>query len=381
MDRGVARLRVIVVGGSLGGLYAAVALRDVGCDVAVFERSGRALSSRGAGIVVQPEAVSYLEERGLLRTAAISTEARWRRYLDRVGGIASEGYSHQRFVSWNALYRHLRSAFPAERYHLDSALAGFEDGGRHVTARFADGREEVCDLLVGADGVSSTVRQQLFPDAAPEYAGYVAWRGLVPEGAVPAVVAARFADAFTFFQMPHSHILCYPIPGLDGELDPGRRLLNWVWYVNVPAGEGLDAVLTDRHGERRHFSVPPGEVRDDLACQVKARARRDLPDPFARLVEETDEPFVQPIYDLAVSRMAHGRVCLLGDAAFVPRPHTAASTLKAAVNAITLAARVCLSQGDVAAALGAWEADQLRVGEYFRELGQALGDRSQFGHH
>jgi 2-polyprenyl-6-methoxyphenol hydroxylase-like FAD-dependent oxidoreductase len=125
--------------------------------------------------------------------------------------------------------------------------------------------------------------------------------------------------------------------------------------------------------------VPPGEVRDELVDEVRARAARELPTVFAQLVAATREPFLQTIEVLAVPRMAFGRVGLLGDAAFVPRPHTAASTLKAAVNAISLAAAVAASRGDAPAALTAWEVGQLRVGAHFRDLGQRLGDRSQFG--
>jgi 2-polyprenyl-6-methoxyphenol hydroxylase-like FAD-dependent oxidoreductase len=370
--------RALVVGGSLGGLYAALALRDAGWDVDVFERSGLALDGRGAGIVVQPDTVRYLEHRGLLATEAISTEARWRRYLGRDGGVLDELPMRQRFTAWNALYRGLRATVPDGRYHPDATLTGIRQDDGAVVATFAGGREEVGDLLVGADGARSTVRRHLLPDVAPTYAGYVAWRGLVDEGDVPPALVERFTGAFTFFQYPRSHILCYPVPGAEGELTPGRRRLNWVWYVNAAAGRELRRLLTDRHGTLRQSSVPPGEVRDELVGEISATAARDLPGPFADLVAATKEPFVQAIEDLAVPRMAFGRVCLVGDAAFVPRPHTAASTLKAALDAVSLGRCVPPVAHAVASALTAWEGDQLRIGAHFRDLGRGLGDRSQF---
>jgi hypothetical protein len=110
-----------------------------------------------------------------------------------------------------------------------------------------------------------------------------------------------------------------------------------VWYLNAAPGIELDRVLTDKDGRRREYSVPQGFVAPDMADWLHGQARRTLPPVFLRLVEATASPFVQTIHDLAVPKMAFGRVCLTGDAAFVPRPHTAASTAKAAADAVTLA--------------------------------------------
>lgn len=104
-----------------------------------------------------------------------------------------------------------------------------------------------------------------------------------------------------------------------------------------------------------------------------------MPDVFQELLESTEQPFIQTIYDLSTPRMVFGRICLLGDAAFVPRPHTAASTSKAAANALELAAYVGASGDDVATSLQRWEAQQLRLGNHLKVLGQRLGNRSQFG--
>ena len=111
---------------------------------------------------------------------------------------------------------------------------------------------------------------------------------------------------------------------------------------------------------------------------MRDQARRILPPPFLRLVEATAEPFVQTIHDLAVPRMAFGRVCLTGDAAFVPRPHTAASTAKAAANALALADCLTAAGGDVVEALRRWEPGQLAYGQQLKVHGQRLGNRSQF---
>jgi 2-polyprenyl-6-methoxyphenol hydroxylase-like FAD-dependent oxidoreductase len=182
----------------------------------------------------------------------------------------------------------------------------------------------------------------------------------------------------TFFQAPHTHILCYLIPGPNGSLTPNERRLNWVWYLNAAPGDALDRVLTDRDGRRREFSVPQGFVSTEMVDWLHDQARRILPPTFLRLVEATEEPFVQTIHDLAVPKMAFGRVCLTGDAAFVPRPHTAASTAKAAANALALADCLSAANGDVVEALRQWEPAQLHYGEQLRIHGQRLGNRSQF---
>jgi 2-polyprenyl-6-methoxyphenol hydroxylase-like FAD-dependent oxidoreductase len=151
-----------------------------------------------------------------------------------------------------------------------------------------------------------------------------------------------------------------------------------VWYWNVPEGEQLRQVLTDRTGRFRDYSIPQGTIRQELVEQQRAIAVKVLPEAFLHLFEQTLDPFIQPIYDLSVPQMAFGRVCLTGDAAFVLRPHTGASTSKAATNAMELAKEVQLYKGDVVTALKKWEVTQLELGNYLKEVGISRGNLSQF---
>jgi 2-polyprenyl-6-methoxyphenol hydroxylase-like FAD-dependent oxidoreductase len=368
--------RALVVGGSLGGLASALELAAAGLNVDIFERSDRAFDDRGAGIVMQPETMHLLKKYALADETNSGVWSHYRQYLDRDGTAASRAPSAQLMTSWGLLFRRFRGAFPDRRYHEGCSVNSIAHDSESVEIRFADGRTERGDLLVCADGARSTCRQILLPDVKPTYAGYVAWRGVVAERSVAPALLATFADHFTFYQMPGSHILCYLIPGAEGELSPGDRRLNWVWYWNV-AEDRLPELLTDIGGRPRDFSVPPGQVRPEhLAAQQKI-AEQFLPPPFLRLFEATPEPFIQPILDLAVPRMAFGRTCLVGDAAFVPRPHTAASTSKALAGAIALGEALS-NRRDILAALQDWEPSQLALGRELDAQGRYLGNRSQF---
>lgn len=338
------------------------------------------MKSRGAGLVLQMELINFLKEHGIATEEAISVPAYKRQYLLLDGSIQWEEQTLQLMTSWDTIYRQLKNALPDKFYHNGKRLTSFKQNKDHVVAEFEDdGHKEVCDLLVGADGPGSTIRRQLIPEVFPKYAGYVAWRGVVDENKVPVDIVEFFADKFTFFNGRNTHILCYLIPGSSGELSQGKRRLNWVWYVNVPAGDKLQSVLTDKHGTRSEFSVSQGAVRDDLVREQMYRAEKILPKVFGTLVRETKEPFIQTIYDLSVPRMAFGRVCILGDAAFVPRPHTAASTSKAATNAVALANTIAnYSNAGIVEALKKWEPSQIEIGNYLKYLGISLGDRSQF---
>src|SRR5207248_10732677 len=129
--------------------------------------------------------------------------------------------------------------------------------------------------------VSSLGRARLLPEVRPSYSGYVAWRGTLPERALTAATGERFGDAITYQVLKDSHILMYPIPGLDGALTPGERLVNFVWYVNVAEGEELDELMTGRDGIRRAVSLPPGAARDEAVGVMWHAASRELAPPIA----------------------------------------------------------------------------------------------------
>lgn len=132
--------------------------------------------------------------------------------------------------------------------------------------------------------------------------------------------------------------------------------------------------MSDRDGKSRGYAIPEGFLADRWVDHVHREAQSFLPPGFRAVVQATPQPFAQAIRDLASDQMVSGRAVILGDAASIPRPHTAASTLKAAANAIALADELAASPDDVDAALARWEAPQVMYGKYLEKQGVETGN-------
>lgn len=368
------RLRVAIAGGSIGGLCAGLALHGSGFDVQIHERDPGPMDTRGAGIVVQGELVQLLRSNGA--PSLPTTSCRVRRYLGPEGGDGQVQPVPQDFTSWEAIHNTLRAAYPAERYHMGSPLVGFEDHADGRVSAEIEGRGRLeADVLVCADGAQSASRRRLLPDVRAEYAGYVAWRGTLDEADAPPDLVAFFDDAFTFSEARSGgHILVYLIPGHGADTAPGRRRLNWVWYVTADEDD-LARLLVDRDGRRHHASLPQGGAPRVSVEALVERARREVHPKLAALVAATPDPFLQTIVDVVVPRTVFGRVCLLGDAAFVVRPHTAGAAAKAAHDAQALATALARAGQNVDAGLGGFEERQLAYGHDLTRYGVALGER------
>jgi 2,6-dihydroxypyridine 3-monooxygenase len=371
-------LRVAIVGGSLGGLTTALLLRDLGHEVAVFERATGELTGFGAGIVAHEVSTRYFVRRspGWLDENTVHVPAH--RLLDPSGKPLWTYPVSYRFVSWGSLYRALLGEFGRARYHQGAALVGFTQHEGGVELRFAGGQQSRHDLLVLADGVRSTGRQRLFPGQEPAYSGYVAWRGTVAERDIPARVLREIDETITYVLMPNSHILVYPIPGSDNRVDRGHRSWNFVWYRNVGGGAALEELMTDRDGDLHPASLRPGRVQERYVRELKELAMAALPEEAAAIVTGTEQPFIQAVMDVESPAMAVGRVCILGDAAFVARPHAAAGTAKAAENAWTLAEALGAFDGDLVTALRKWSENQTALGTRLVARSRHMGEGSQF---
>ncbi len=364
--------RALVIGGSMSGLLAGIMLNRHGWRVDIFERVEKELAGRGAGIVAQPELIARMNRLGL-DTGELGVAMTRRKILDKAGRSVLTLECPQVLTAWERVYRLLRDAFPAERYHRGQGLQAFEQSGEGVLAHFGDGRSAAADVLIGADGLRSTVRQQCAPEIVPLYAGYVAWRALIPESAIPPAIHRELFMDMTFCLPPGEQCLGYPVagPGPNNELRAGQRRYNVVWYR--PAGEAteLPALLTDATGVTHSISIPPPLIRAAPIAAMRAAAERLLAPQFRAIVRLIDEPILQPIYDLESAHLAFGRAAIIGDAAFVARPHVAAGVSKAADDAAALAQ--ALDADNVEAALRSFERARLAENKKIIERARHLG--------
>ncbi|WP_312941847.1 FAD binding domain-containing protein [Agrobacterium pusense] len=364
-------LKIRIAGGSLAGLFTAILLQQDGHDAKVYERSSSGLAGRGAGLVPQQDLFDVLREIGCEDVAQIGVVAKERIYLDAGGHIAQRQQTPQMQVSWDYLFESVSSRLLSDTYRLGHHVNAVREDPQGVTLSFADGMEERADLVIGADGLGSAIRSAVNRHSENTYAGYVAWRGLIPETRLPAD-AALLLDRFAFYITSGIHALGYLVPGSRGETRQGQRRYNWVWYRPTPA-EDLARTFTGRDGRHFEHSLPRGELSGSRRAQLSEEAFSLLPPQMALVVDVEETPSIQGIFDYEAEQMVSQRIALVGDAAFVVRPHTAMGVSKAAGDAMAL--RDALRQtDDLLAALARYQNTRLPVGKAIAAYGRRLGE-------
>jgi 2-polyprenyl-6-methoxyphenol hydroxylase-like FAD-dependent oxidoreductase len=184
-------------------------------------------------------------------------------------------------------------------------------------------------------------------------------------------------DHMAFCLPPGEQMLGYPVAGPNNDLRPGYRRYNLVWYRPADTLQ-LRRLLTDETGTVHAISIPPPLISRAVIAEMREAAEAALVPQFRDLVRLVGRPILQAIYDIESPRMAFGRVAIVGDAAFVARPHVGAGVAKAAQDALALA-RALSDAGNIAAALKEMEAKQLPFGRRIiaraRQLGACLQPR------
>lgn len=326
---------ITIIGGSLAGLFCSVALLSLPniASVTILERLPPSkLQDLGAGIRCGHEATKAILHYTGASPETYSALLHWIRFIDSDGSILVD--QHREVGDWTSTWmqtwRVLKTRFdqdPRAKFRFGCALQSLEESSSPTIERplvmvnftNEDDHSETLhtDILIGADGPSSTVRALLLPTSSPrQYAGYVCYRGVIPESDLTPAATAMYSDAGTFHWAPSSQFVSYPVPHNDGHAnEQNGRLINWVWYQNKTEDE-LHALLTDCEGVKHRFSLPPGGLREVEDRKIKQKAERDLPSQHGEIVGKTEKVFVQAVADSGAERCAFlgGKVLLVGDA-------------------------------------------------------------------
>jgi 2-polyprenyl-6-methoxyphenol hydroxylase-like FAD-dependent oxidoreductase len=323
----MAFMRIVIIGGGIGGLAAALALRRAGFEPAVYERAP-ALLEVGAAIAVWPNAFRVFERLGLCETVlARAGRIRSVRWLGRDGREYNHFAFHATGAPAVALHRAdlqgaLLNSLPPESIHLDKTFVEFEEAGDELCARFDDGSEVACDVLAGADGLHSRVRAQLLGDGEPVYRGYTVWRGVarLEHAALPAGTASEIYGRGRRFGV--------------GPVGLGRT--GWWATANEPSDAAESAA---EHAPKllRLFEGWCAPVRELIEATPSEAILRNA---------AHDRP--------AAARWGEGRVTMLGDAAHPMTPNFGQGGCVAVEDAAVLA-RCLAKYGDQRQALRIYE--------------------------
>jgi len=365
-----AKRRAIIIGGSMSGLFSAAFLRQIGWDVDVYERSTVELVGRGAGITGHPELMETLEASGA-GTKDLGVEVPKRVAIDRDGRVTDERPLRQILTSWDRLQRLLRETVDESRYHLGWNFERVDQDERGVRVQFSGGRVEHADILIGGDGIRSSVRGQMAPDVQPVYAGYYIWRGAPNEADLAPDTLERIYPLFTFYLPTRQQVITYPIAGFDNDLRPGKRRFNFIWYRVADAAK-LREMNVDENGVQHEYSVPPPLIRKDLIADMYKDARETLPPALLDALMKIKQPFITPIYDFTAPTIVFGRVAMVGDAAANARPHMGFGMAKAGTDAQALAKHL-RDHDDIDDALKAYNAERQPIGNHIVMHGRKLG--------
>lgn len=374
--------RILIAGGSLGGLFAANILLREGHDVLVLEKAAESLDGRGAGIVTHKAL-----ERGLIRAGVTVDETLGVRVQGRVS-LQKDGRADvtlempQVLTSWSRLYNLLHEVLPPKHYLHGANITGVSQDAVGVKVQLENGRTIEGDMLVASDGIRSVVRAQYAPQIQPEYAGYVAWRGVCDEALLSRFTLETVFEQFGFSLPPGEQLIGYPVAGAGNTTARGKRRYNFVWYRPAPAPDALTALLTDADGQCYPLGIPPNKVAWRNIAAMREAAQQLLAPQFAEMMQKTAQPFLQPIYDISSQQIAFDRVLLMGDAAFVARPHCGMGVTKAAQDAGAIADALAAHGAGRAAGLAYQQArlaDCQSIVQHARNLGAYMQSQTGAG--
>ena len=328
------RPKIIIVGGGIGGLFAAKALVAHGLRVSVYEQAS-ALGEVGAGVFATPNAVRHLERVGLGPAverwgARVGSDSHYFRHdgtpiapvqvTDAAGWNACFGMHRADFVDF------LAAGLPEGVVHTGHRATGFEQDGAAARVTFANGVVAEADVVVAADGIHSVLQLHVVPPSRPVFHGTISYRGLVPRERLPGWPM----DRWLMWAGPSKHFLVFPVRH--------GAMVNYVGFV--PTDE-----------EMKESWSAPGDP------QVLRQAFDGWDERIGHLLAQVDHTFRWALYDREpLPTWSQGRLTLLGDAAHPMLPHLGQGANQSIEDGMALA--TILAQADassVPAALQAYE--------------------------
>ena len=364
--------KILVIGGSLGGLFAANILLRQGHDVTLLEKAIGSLDGRGAGIVTHDALADALREAGIAVDDSLGVAVSKRVTLGVDGESLGEMPLPQILTSWSRLYHLLKENFPSERYLQGKNVKTVSQDSNTVQVVCEDGSSYQAELLIASDGIRSAVRAQVAPSIQPEYAGYIAWRGVCDESHLSNYTLDTLFNYFGFCLPNGEQMLGYPVAGPGNDTRPGKRRYNFVWYRPASEDGELVNLLTDADGHHYPTGIPPLKVSWKHIAEMRSVARKILAPQYAEILEKTASPFLQAIYDVRSEQIVFDRIALMGDAAFVGRPHVGMGVTKAGDEAMVIARHIA-QLGATPAALAAYSRERLQLGQQVVARAQYLG--------
>jgi 2-polyprenyl-6-methoxyphenol hydroxylase-like FAD-dependent oxidoreductase len=364
--------KILVAGGSLGGLFVANLLHRSGHLVTVLEKSVGSMDGRGAGIVTHESLRVALRECGAIVDETLGVAVSKRVTLGIDGSCLGEITIPQILTSWSRLYQILKLCFPKPLYLQGKVIHKLQQNTDEVLVECEDGSQYKGDLLIASDGIRSLVRNLLAQHIQPKYAGYIAWRGVCDEKLLSQYTRETLFNYFGFCLPAGEQMLGYPVAGTGNNTQIGHRRFNFVWYRPTKNQDELTKLLTDDVGNVHLNGIPPALVSKKYIDSMRAESKMILAPQFAEVIEKTVQPFFQPIYDVYSEQIHFQRVALMGDASFVARPHVGMGVTKAAEDAQSINRHIQIL-GANPNALRAYELERLSMGQKIIRHAQFLG--------
>jgi 2,6-dihydroxypyridine 3-monooxygenase len=370
------RYRIAIVGGSIAGCSAAIALGLDGHDVRIFERSSQKLQDRGAGIVIPAPLFESLKAQQWLDKDTPHTPLSGMSYRVKDASNAENGRSiwHRPLdavaMRWGHLFAQLRKRVSDQDYINGIDVLNItpnEENGQTLTLN--DGSIYHADIVIAADGIHSRTRDLVNGPTNINYSGYVLWRGLLDQASKPSSHTTTPQNDVLWHPYSGGMAGCYIIPASDHTTSTENHTLNWGIYDKVDT-DILSKLLPDAKSPE----ASSAHSLNDFAKEHLLNLLNNIPAFSASLFRQTSAPFVQAIVDLDSKKLVTSNIALIGDAAAVLRPHTASGAVKAIENAISLTQAFQNTSPSNSDNLKNWQQQELPKLRQQVTLSKALGE-------